>query len=147
VVTGLRRGELLGLTWREVRLADPDGPSLRVVRQWVRGRWQTPKSASSARTVPLGPALAEELFRHRQRSPFTSEDERVFCHPPRGSALDHGRYAATLKAALACAGIDRPMRAFHDGRHTALTNAAAAGNPPLSIIAIAGHGSFTTTKT
>jgi hypothetical protein len=39
------------------------------------------------------------------------------------------------------------MRAFHDGRHTALTNAAAAGNPPLSIIAMAGHGSFTTTKT
>jgi hypothetical protein len=51
--TGLRRGEVLGLRWRNVTLADPAGPTLRVVETVVRGRADTPKSAASERTMSV----------------------------------------------------------------------------------------------
>lgn len=38
------------------------------------------------------------------------------------------------------------MRPFHDGRHTAITNAAVAGNAPAAIQARAGHSDFSTTQ-
>jgi integrase len=38
------------------------------------------------------------------------------------------------------------MRPFHDGRHTAITNDAAAGNAPLAVMKRAGHSDFRTTQ-
>lgn len=38
------------------------------------------------------------------------------------------------------------MRPFHNGRHTSITNAAAAGVPPAALIARAGHSDFKTTQ-
>ena len=52
---GLRRGELLGLRWRHVRLADPDGATLRVEETLVAGWVDLPKSERSVRTLALGP--------------------------------------------------------------------------------------------
>ena len=94
--TGLRRGELLGLRWRNVHLADPAGPSLRVCETIVHGRADTPKSAASERTIAIGPRLAEELFDHRARTAYAGDDECVFCHPDKGSVLDHKGYADTV---------------------------------------------------
>jgi site-specific recombinase XerD len=54
MATGVRRRELLGLRWRTVSLADPDGPKLRVEETWVRHGVDTPKSAAGLRTVALG---------------------------------------------------------------------------------------------
>jgi integrase len=82
--TGLRRGELLGLRWRNVHLADPAGPSLRVCETIVHGRADTPKSAASERTIAIGPKLSEELFDHRARTSYAGDDELVFCHPRQG---------------------------------------------------------------
>jgi integrase len=70
----------------------------------------------------------------------------MFCHLDKGSPLDHKRYAATLKLALAKAKIERPMRPFHDGRHTSITNAAAAGIAAESLMARAGHSDYATTR-
>lgn len=144
--TGVRRGELLGLRWRDVQLADPDGATLRVRETVVLGHADTPKSAAGERTIALGPRLADELFQHRGRTRFEGDDERVFCHPTRGSVLDHQRYGETLKLALAKAKIERPMRPFHDGRHSSITNAAAAGLSPAALMARAGHSDFKTTQ-
>ncbi len=38
------------------------------------------------------------------------------------------------------------MREYHDWRHTGITNAAAAGMPPIEIMAMAGHADFKTTE-
>jgi len=38
------------------------------------------------------------------------------------------------------------MREFHDWRHTGITNAAAAGMPPIAIMRMAGHTNFATTQ-
>jgi integrase len=48
--------------------------------------------------------------------------------------------------ALAEAGIEGQIRAFHDVRHTALTNLAASGASPIAVMATAGHRSMQTTK-
>jgi len=141
---GLRRGEVLGLHWRSVELAI--AAAIRVEETWVRHQRDTPKSEAGERTISLDPFTADELFKHRGRTAFAGDDERVFGHPTRGTPLDGALYTNTLRRALERAKIDRPMRPFHDGRHTSLTNAAAAGNAPMAIQARAGHASFATTQ-
>jgi integrase len=143
---GLRRGELLGLRWHDVDLADPDGAVLRVRETFVRGAADTPKSEAGERTIAIGPKLAEELWQHRRRAAFSGADERVFCHPVKGSPLNPKRYAATLTLALAKARVVRSMRPFHDGRHTSITNSAAAGLSPAALMARAGHTDYKTTQ-
>ena len=90
--------------------------------------------------------LAGELFDHRARSRFQGDDERVFCHLEKGSPLDGKRYAETFRAALVKAGITDYVRPFHDGRHTAITNDAAAGNSGLAVMKRAGHSDFRVTQ-
>jgi integrase len=127
---GLRRGELLGLRWRHVRLADPD----------------TPKSEASTRTLALGRVVAEAIFEHRARTAYAGDDERVFRNPQTGGALDHKRYADTFQAVLAKAKVEGRVRPFHDGRHTSITNAAAASVGPGALQARAGHADLSTTQ-
>lgn len=143
---GLRRGEVLGLRWRHVRLADPDGPTLRVEETFVRNRVETPKSRASARTIALGSVVADLLFEHRARSVYVAESDRVFCHPLTGGPLDPKDYADTFRAALAKAKVEGAVRPFHDGRHSAITNAAAAGVAPGALQARAGHADLGTTQ-
>src|SRR5207248_7798752 len=99
----------------------------------------------SERTFAIG-RLASELFDHRARTPFRGDDERVFCNPLTGGPLDPKRYAATFRAALERAKVDDYVRPFHDGRHTNITNAAAAGVSPAALMARAGHSDFATTQ-
>ena len=144
---GLRRGEVLGLRWRDVRLADPEErPTVTVERAFVRGEDGPPKSQTSRRTLVIDEFLAGELFDHRARSRFQGDDERVFCHLEKGSPLDGKRYAETFRAALVKAGITDYVRPFHDGRHTAITNDAAAGNSGLAVMKRAGHSDFRVTQ-
>ena len=143
---GLRLGEVLGLRWRAVRLADPEGASLRVEETLVRGRVDTPKSEASTRTLALASRLADELFQHRRRTAYDGDDERVFVSPQQGSPMNPKRYAATFRAALARAGITDYVRPCHDGRHSAITNAAAAGTSPVALMARSGHSDFKTTQ-
>ncbi len=49
-MSGLRQGELLALRWRDV---DFDARRIRVVQNYVRGKFDTPKSAKSGRSVPM----------------------------------------------------------------------------------------------
>jgi len=60
--------------------------------------------------------------------------------------LEHEWYAVEFRKVLAVAGITDYVRPFHDARHGALTNLAAAGISPMAIMGIAGHRSMQTTK-
>jgi len=68
------------------------------------------------------------------------------CHPKRGSKLEGEWYRGKFLEALAAAGVEGKIRAFHDMRHTALTNLAATGASPIAVMATAGHRSIQTTK-
>ena len=63
--TGMRRGELCGLRWRDF---DLDGGRLQVEQSLEQTRdglrFQQPKSARSRRTISLSPAVVAELRAH-----------------------------------------------------------------------------------
>jgi integrase len=142
----VRRGELLGLRWRDVELSHPNGPRLHVRETWVRGYRSDPKTDDGTRTISLAAPLAEELWEHWRRSAFQGDDELVFCHPTKGTPVPSGYFGPLVKRALARAEVARPMREFHDWRHTGITNAAASGMEPMAIMQMAGHADFKTTE-
>jgi integrase len=140
-MTGLRRGELLALRWRDVDWAVR---LVRVRRSYTRGEFGTPKSRRSSRSVPLADALGGELERHFQQSRFTGDDDLVFTHPLLGTVLDPSKLQKRFKRAVRRAGL-RPVR-FHDLRHTFGTRMAAAGAPLRAIQEWMGHRDSRTTS-
>jgi integrase len=135
--TAMRRGELLALRWRDVRLLEG---LLHVREALVEGCFTTPKSRASRRLLELGPQTQALLAEHWRETAFQGEEELVFCHPQLGTPLDPSKLARRyLRPALRKAGITKPFRPFHDLRHTALTHEAAAGNPMAYIQLKAGH--------
>ena len=135
--TAMRRGELLALRWRDVRLLEG---VVQVREALVKGRFTSPKSRSSRRLIELGPKTNELLAAHWSANSFQGEEELVFSHPDKGTPLDPSKLARVyLRPALRRAGITKPFRPFHDLRHTALTHEAAAGNPMAYVQMKAGH--------
>jgi integrase len=61
---GLRRGELLALTWEHI-----DGSAIRVARSWdLRHGFVEPKSKAGIRRVPLPATLQRLLLEHRRQT-------------------------------------------------------------------------------
>jgi integrase len=69
--TGLRRGELVALRWRDVDFA---AASIRVRASYAGGALTTPKSGR-VRTVPMAPDVAETLAPLGQRGHTTRDDD------------------------------------------------------------------------
>ena len=109
--TGMRRGELLALRWRDI---DFSGCIVHVRASFAAGALTTPKSGK-VRAVPLAPQVAEALARLSQREQFTGEDDLVFAGLA-GEHLDGSALRRRYIEALGRAGL-RPLR-FHDLRHT-----------------------------
>jgi len=109
--TGLRRGELLALRWRDVDFA---GSVLRVRASYSDGAVTAPKSGK-VRAVPLAPDVARALDELSRRDWFTGEDDLVFVGEL-GGFLDGSALRRRYTAALLRAGL-RQLR-FHDLRHT-----------------------------
>jgi integrase len=142
--TAMRRGELLALRWRDVRLLDG---VVQVREALVCGKFTTPKSRSSRRLIELGPRTQRLLSERWQENAFRGDEDLVFCHPQKGTPLDASKLARVyLRTALRRAGITKPFRPFHDLRHTALTHEAAAGNPMAYIQLKAGHSQSAITE-
>jgi integrase len=109
--TGLRRGELLALRWRDVDFA---GSSIRVRASYAAGVVTSPKSGK-VRSVPMAPSVAAALASLGQREDWVGDDDLVFPGDT-GSYLDGSALRRRYGAALKRAGV-RPLR-FHDLRHT-----------------------------
>jgi len=113
-MTGMRRGELLGMRWKDV---DWTAKKIRVVRTFVGGRVDTPKSESSRRDVPLADRVATEMQRLWELTPYQADEDPVFAHPRgTGLPLDGSAVSKRFQLALARAGVRRVR--FHDLRHT-----------------------------
>ncbi len=139
--TGLRQGELLALRWADVEF---DAALVRVARSYTRGRFTTPKSGRSTRTVPLAGWPVAALTEHRERSAYVAHDDMVFAHPESGHVLDASRLRRRFRSALQAAGV-RTVR-FHDLRHTYGTQMAAAGAPLRALQEWMGHRDYKTTE-
>jgi integrase len=142
--TGMRRGELLALTWTDIHLLDSH---LTVRQALVKGRLTTPKSRAGRRRIQLGPHTTRILADHFQASRYTADTDYVFHHPHKGTPIDPARLSREfLRPALHAAGVHKPFRPFHDLRHTALTHDAAAGNSLSYIQMKAGHSQASITE-
>jgi integrase len=109
--TGLRRGELLALHWRDVDFA---GSVVRVRASYAQGALTTPKPGK-VRSVPMAPDVATALAKLGTRPEFVGEDDLVFIGQA-GSYLDGSALRRRYNTALEHAGL-RHLR-FHDLRHT-----------------------------
>jgi integrase len=110
-LTGMRRGELLALRWRDV---DFSGQVIRIRASYAEGALTTPKSGK-VRSVPMAPDVAEVLAKLGQRRHWTSDDDLVFVGRA-GCYLDGRALRRRYDKALERAGL-RKLR-FHDLRHT-----------------------------
>jgi integrase len=134
VLTGLRRSELQALRWGDVSLIE------NVIR--VRDS----KSEDGIRSIAFGKTLADALWDRQRVTAFQGDEDRVFCHAKRGTIYRAEWFGEALTAALKAAGVHKQPRPFHDLRHTAITNDAAAGSSPIAVMAKAGHANMSTTK-
>jgi integrase len=149
--TGLRRGEVAGLSWEQV---DLEAGTLTVARARVsiRGRvaHSEPKTAKARRTIAIAPVVVEALrsYRRHQREghlalgPGWTDTGLVFtCEDGRGLHPDF--ILRSFQRAARCAGL--PVISFHGLRHGAATAGLAAGVPLLAMSKRLGHSSVSIT--
>jgi integrase len=109
-MSGLRRGELIALRWRDIDFA---GQAIRVRANYSYGELVTPKSGK-VRSVPMIPEVAQALARLSQRENFTYDEDAVFCSEA-GDHID----ASALRRRYVAAAHRAGLRAlpFHSLRH------------------------------
>jgi len=136
-MTGLRRGELVALRWRDV---DFTGQAIRVRANYSFGELVTPKSGK-VRSVPMVPDVAERLARLAGREFWVQPEDLVFANEL-GTYQDASSIRIRYRAALTRAGL-RTLR-FHDLRHTFGTLAVRRAEVP-AVQAWMGHSDIQTT--
>ena len=136
VLTGMRRGELLGLKWEDI---DFEASKIRVRRALWRKKLITPKSRRSRRAIDLAQTLKAALA----ALPTRFEGDLVFTAVS-GGPIDadnfmHRDWARVLRRS----GL-KSIR-FHDLRPTYASLLIAQGAHPKYIQAQLGHASIQTT--
>jgi integrase len=152
LATGMRRGELLALRWRDV---DLDAASLRVEQslEQTKGglRFKGPKTKHGKRAIALPASVVSELRGHRKeqqehrlrlglgRAP---DDALVF---PNWDGTARSPNAATKEWGAAVARLQLPRVSLHALRHTHASQLIASKMDVLTISRRLGHGSPTIT--
>ena len=135
LLTGLRRGELLGLKWDDI---DFKNGILHVRRQVMRqeGKMvEAPlKTKNSYRSIAI-PADAVEVLK-MQRDKIGSGSEYVFPSPT-GGPMSSDSVLHMLQRVLKRAGLERIR--FHDLRHTFATLALQNGVDVKTVSGMLGH--------
>jgi len=151
---GLRRGEVLGLRWRDVDL-ERGVIHVRQARTVAYGDEQAnergevvvePKTKRGRRDVPLHPAAIEALRQTRQRTvldstiiPFAEKKnaDRLVVVDALGNGIAPDVYGAMFARTAKAAGVTRIR--LHDVRHTVATLLLQRGVPPVVVAGILGH--------
>jgi integrase len=153
--TGLRRGELLGLRWKDV---DVKTGTLQVKQTLVRvtnhhvpkgkGRtqliFQEPKTSPSRRTIPIPEECLAALKQHKARQAeeklFLGQAYQdhglVFCQG-NGKPIDPRNFLRSFDRIIEQAGL--PPSRIHDARHTFATLMLELGESPKTVQTMLGH--------
>jgi integrase len=142
IFTGLRQGELLGLTWSDV---DFGNHVVHVRRQLDRtGERTAPKTPRAYRQVVLMPSLARLLREHKLASAHSNPADPVFATLT-GAPMHYRNVSRRgFAAAVTKAGLDRqgqPRLRFHDLRHTFASLLVAEGLNVVYVSRQLGHAS------
>jgi integrase len=152
LLTGMRRGEILGLRWEDV---DLDKGALAVRRTLSRGataRYEphAPKTASGRRSVALQGSAVEALRRHRTAQlehrllvGAAYQDQGYVFTTPEGRPLHPNTVALHFSRVSDRAGL--PRLRFHDLRHTSATLMLANGEHPKKVQERLGHANISIT--
>jgi integrase len=126
--TGLRIGEALALTWRDLDRDDVGRPVLHVRRS---------KTEAGLRVVPLSPETARRLTRRRAEVEHATEDAPMFASAF-GTPIDaHNFRRRVFRSAAQAAGV--PWATPHTLRHGMASLMAERGFSPAQIAAHLGH--------
>lgn len=135
--TGLRRGELLGLSWDKI---DWESSSMNIETQWnntITGKhqMQPPKSSNGFRLVPIPTKLLVLLREYYNTYPLQM-DRRLFAYP-----------GVMIRRVCAAMRIVHPDLSPHCLRHTYATNLLAQGIDVQTVAALIGDDPETVIRT
>ena len=149
---GMRRGEALGLQWKDV---DFDAGRVSIVRTVVESNYQVvisePKTARSRRTIAVDPSLVADLRKHR-----TEQSKQRLALGMRASNRSDWIFSTVegdvLQPQSVSQRFDRLVRKhglrrirFHDLRHTSATLLLASDVPLKVVSERLGHSSVSIT--
>jgi integrase len=151
--SGMRRGELLGLQWRDLQ-----GSTIHVERQLVKGGLEAPKFGvpknGEARTLDLGEETLALLAAHKREQAELKMANRtvyqdhglIFAQAFEHYGAKHSVLGAPLSVLTVRAKMDKFSKAAsvtritpHGMRHTCATLLLAAGVPPHVVQKRLGH--------
>jgi integrase len=151
--TGMREGEVLGLTWRAV---DLDAGTVSVVASLGPTKaglaLGTPKTKSSQRTIAIDGRVVAALRRRRTAQleerlaagPAWQEHDLVFATKAGGPIWARVLLRDWFRPLLRRAGLPTAVR-FHDLRHTFASIALARGIHPKIVQEMLGHSTIAVT--
>lgn len=145
--TGLRRGELLGLRWKDV---DLKAGSITVNQGLVRTKqglvFQEPKTKLSNRTIGISPQVVSVLKDHKKRQneerlsageAYNKEHDLVFCNEL-GEPICPRGFTRHFERLLKRAGLEGKVT-FHGLRHTFATLSLQEGAAARTVQEALGH--------
>ncbi len=154
--TGMRRGELLNTTWRDIDFAGQK--NLVSPKEDTEHTWAWCIKDTDRRRVPLTDEVVQLLAQHQADQP--EGHPYVFVPPWRYERIQKarrqrkwterqgqcplGNFRSQFQRVLTHASIDQGT--FHDLRRTCITNWFAHGLSEFEVMVLAGHSSFETTR-
>ncbi len=145
LVTGMRRGELMGLSWSDVDL-DAACLVVRTTRVPIGGRvvTGTPKSRCGVRRIYLDAQTVAMLraWKMTHDRSFRASDDLVFIHV-NGVAFTPWWVSRSFDQFIASLPV--PRIRFHDLRHTSATLGLASGESLKEVSARLGHADIAIT--
>ena len=125
--TGLRRSELVALTWCDI---DLELLQVNVRRSCVRNHFGDTKTEASRKPVPLHSSVIQCLEVWRKESPYNSDEDFLFPSIRLGGKQPLSPdtlLKKVIRPALLRAGIKGKAIGWHSFRHSLATNLRAAG--------------------
>ncbi|MEQ1954411.1 site-specific integrase [Mesorhizobium sp. CN2-181] len=143
--TGMRRGEVLALRWKDIDLDRASLQVAQVVEQTKAGiSLKEPKTDRSRRTIALPVRLVVELRRHRKEEAETrlklglGKSDHDLAFPTWDGQMRSPRpFSKEFAREAAAAGVAHVT--FHGLRHTHITHLLRSGVPVHVVSARAGH--------
>lgn len=125
--TGLRRSELIALTWQDVRF---DEQQILVTKSCVRAQTGETKTLASAKPVPLHQVLADALREWRIETPYDGDGDYLFPSLRRNGLIPLWPdmvLQKIIRPAVHRAGIVGKTIGWHTFRHSLATNLRSLG--------------------